>query len=214
MSETQPTLLSPRVLIPFVIVTLVWGSTWLVIHDQISAAGAVAVPAVWSVAYRFGLAAIAMFAIAAWRGERLGDGMRGQGLAALVGISQFMLNFNFVYRAEHLLTSGVVAVFYALLIVPNSLLSRAFLGTPVSRRFLAGGSIAVIGVALLLTNEARQMVDASGVLLGALLSIGGLLCCRRPRPRGGNRFSRCSPGRCCGGCWATRCSRWPRSARR
>lgn len=170
-----PTLLTPRVLIPFVIVTLVWGSTWLVIRDQISGAGAVAVPAVWSVAYRFGLAAIAMFAIAAWRGERLGDGARGQVLAMLVGISQFMLNFNFVYRAEHLLTSGVVAVFYALLIVPNSLLSRAFLGTPVSRRFLAGGSIAVLGVALLLTNEARQMIDASGVLLGALLSIGGLL---------------------------------------
>ncbi len=165
------TLLSPRVLIPFIIVTLVWGSTWLVIRDQLSA-----VPPVWSVAYRFTLAGAAMFAIAHWRGQRLVDGWRGQRLAILIGISQFALNFNFVYRAEHLLTSGVVAVCYALLIVPNSLLSRLFLGTRVARRFLAGGAVAVTGVGLLLANEAERIVGgAHGVLVGALLSVGGLL---------------------------------------
>ena len=44
------------------------------------------------------------------------------------GLSQFCLNFNFVYRSELYLTSGVVAVMFGLLLVPNSLLGRALLG--------------------------------------------------------------------------------------
>ena len=52
-------LLAPRVLIPFVIITLVWGSTWLVIRDQIGP-----VPPSWSVTYRFLAASVAMVAVA------------------------------------------------------------------------------------------------------------------------------------------------------
>ena len=40
-----PTLLTPRVLIPFVICTLIWGSTWIVIRGQLGE-----VPVTWSVA--------------------------------------------------------------------------------------------------------------------------------------------------------------------
>ncbi|RZL99966.1 MAG: EamA family transporter, partial [Sphingomonas sp.] len=43
------------VLIPFGIVTLIWGSTWLVIRDQIAV-----VPPSWSISYRFLVASIAM----------------------------------------------------------------------------------------------------------------------------------------------------------
>ena len=188
-ADATPTLLTPRVLIPFITVTLVWGSTWLVIRDQLSA-----VPPIWSVAYRFALAAIAMFALARWRGERLGDGWRGQRLALLLGISQFALNFNFVYRAEHLLTSGVVAVCYALLIVPNSLLSRLFLGTPIARRFAAGGAVAIIGVALLLANEAQRMAGGgTDAAMGALLSLGGLLAASSANVLQATRRARAQP---------------------
>ena len=43
------------ILLPFAIVTLIWGSTWIVIHDQLGV-----VPAQWSVAYRFLVAGVAM----------------------------------------------------------------------------------------------------------------------------------------------------------
>ena len=49
----------PGVLIPFVLVCLIWGSTWLVITGQLGA-----VPPPWSVAYRFVIAALTMFAYA------------------------------------------------------------------------------------------------------------------------------------------------------
>ena len=38
----------------------------------------------------------------------------------VLGLAQFCLNFNFVYRAEQHITSGLVAVVFALLLVPNA----------------------------------------------------------------------------------------------
>jgi uncharacterized membrane protein len=49
---------------------------------------------------------------------------RAVGLAALVGFFQFCANFQLVYRAEDHVPSGLVAVLYALMIVPNALLGR------------------------------------------------------------------------------------------
>jgi drug/metabolite transporter (DMT)-like permease len=165
-------LLAPRVLIPFVIITLVWGSTWLVIRDQIGP-----VPPSWSVTYRFLAASVAMVAVALWRGESLRFSLRQHLFAAALGVAQFMLNFNFVYRAEHYLTSGVVAVIFALLIVPNTLLSRLFLGTPFDRRFIAGASIAVLGVLLLLAHEAGAIsASPREVAIGAALTLTAVLC--------------------------------------
>ncbi len=168
---SSPTLLTPRVLIPFLIVTLIWGSTWLVIRDQLGT-----VPVSWSVTYRFAIAAVAMFALALVRREAIWLPAKVQIFAAAIGLTQFMFNFNFVYRAEHYLTSGVVAVMFGLLIIPNTLLSRLFVGTPVERKFLAGGSIAMVGVGLLLAHEASLITgDFSAVLPGATLSLAAVL---------------------------------------
>lgn len=167
-----PSLLTPRILIPFVIVSLIWGSTWLVIRDQISS-----VPPSWSVTYRFAVAGIAMFALALIQRRALGLSLRAHGFAALIGIFQFGANFNFVYRAEAYLTSGLVAVLFALLIVPNVLLSRLFLGTKSSWQFLLGATVALIGVALMLVHEARATDggDEGFVLIGLALTFGGIL---------------------------------------
>ncbi len=171
MADAPPTLLTPRILVPFLVVTLIWGSTWLVIRDGLGT-----VPASWSVAYRFAIASVAMFALAAYRREALWLPARVQLLALGIGIPLFMMNFNFVYRAEHHLTSGVVAVIFALLIVPNTILSRIFLGTPTTRKFLAGGSIGILGIALLLAHEARSLTaDPAAVALGAGLTLAGVL---------------------------------------
>lgn len=84
------------ILIPFAIVTLIWGSTWLVIRDQLGV-----VPPSWSVTYRFIVAGIAMALVATVKGERWALDTRGWVFAGAVGLLQFCLNFNFVYRAEH-----------------------------------------------------------------------------------------------------------------
>jgi drug/metabolite transporter (DMT)-like permease len=155
---------------PFMIVALIWGSTWLVIKDQIGS-----VPPSWSITWRFIVAAIGMAVLALMRRESLRINTTGLKLAALVGLMQFVMNFQFVYRAEHHLTSGIVAVFFALLVVPNALLGWLVLKQPVSARFLAGSAVAGSGIALLLLHEYRMAPPEGQVLTGIALCTGALL---------------------------------------
>jgi drug/metabolite transporter (DMT)-like permease len=169
---TTATLLTPRVLIPFIIVTLIWSSTWIVIRDQLGV-----VPESWSVAYRFIVGAAAMAVLAVFQRRNLMLSRPAISLAAILGLFQFAANFNFVYRAEAFITSGLVAVIFALLIVPNTLLGRWFLKTPVSARFVVGASVAMIGIALLMLREYRVSdVGGQAVLLGGALTLCGVLC--------------------------------------
>lgn len=171
MSHEEGTLLSPRVLFPFILITLIWGSTWLVIKDQLGT-----VPPTWSVTYRFIFAAGAMFAYAAAKGFSLRIGREGHILAAAFGFPQFFLNFNFVYAAEHYVTSGLVAVVFALLMVPNSALGWFFLKHRIERGFLIGSAIAIAGVALLFVQEMRgSSAPPAEVLIGIGLTILGVL---------------------------------------
>lgn len=153
-----PSLLTPRVLIPFVIVTLIWGSTWFVIRDGLGE-----VPPIWSVTYRFIIASLGMAVYLAATQQSFRLDRAGWMLALAIGVTQFVTNYNFVYLAEGYITSGLVAVVFALLIIPNSLLSRLFMKTRLSRAFLAGAVIAVTGVALLLAHEYRVAAAGSGI---------------------------------------------------
>lgn len=137
-----------RVFVPLVIVTLIWSSTWLVIRDQLGV-----VPPSWSVTYRFAVGAIAMFGYALATRQSTGLSREGWIIAAVVAITQFVLNFNFVYRAEQYVTSGLVAVVFALLVVPNAILARIFLGQGLSSRFTIGSLVAGAGIALLFMHE-------------------------------------------------------------
>jgi drug/metabolite transporter (DMT)-like permease len=170
--EQEPGLFTPRILFPFLLVSLIWGSTWLVIHDQLGL-----VPPAWSVCYRFAVAAIGMFILAGIKRNPLSLGRDGQKWALLLGITQFALNFNFVYAAEHFITSGLVAVIFALLIMPNAVLGQLWLGRRVEPAFWIGSAIAVIGVGLLMLREYRVgPVGGTAVLIGVGLTMTGVLC--------------------------------------
>ncbi|HWH16735.1 MAG TPA: DMT family transporter [Allosphingosinicella sp.] len=171
MSEAGSGFRSPKVFLPFILITLIWGSTWIVIKDQLGS-----VPPTWSVTYRFIIAAAAMFAYARFSGATLRIGRNGHLLALAFGVPQFFLNFNFVYAAEHYVTSGLVAVVFAMLMVPNSALAWIFLKDRVSRGFIAGSAVALAGVVLLFLQEMRgSSAEPRDVLLGIGLTVLGVL---------------------------------------
>ncbi|WP_232492582.1 DMT family transporter [Novosphingobium kaempferiae] len=159
-----------KVIVAFLVVTAIWGSTWLVIKDQVGS-----VPATWSITYRFLVACAGMFAFALVRRESLRLSRQGMIFALLVGLAQFVCNFQFVYRAEMHLTSGLVAVFYALLMVPNAVLARVFLKQHVGPGFIAGSVVAMGGIALLMIHEYRTAPPEGAILLGLLFTCAGLL---------------------------------------
>jgi drug/metabolite transporter (DMT)-like permease len=163
-------MLSPRVLVPFMLTGTIWGSTWFVITGQIAG-----VPAAWGVFYRFLLATPALFALAMVMGQRLRLNRPEHLLALGVGIAQFSGNFLFVYHAEAHITSGIVAVMFALLMVPNAVFARVFIGERVQGGFVGGSLVAIAGVALLLAHEWNAAPLGGHVALGIALAVGGML---------------------------------------
>jgi drug/metabolite transporter (DMT)-like permease len=163
--------LDAAILVPFAIFTLIWGSTWIVIRDQLGT-----VPPQWSVAYRFIIAAAAMALIARANGQRLR--LDGKALLAIIflGFTQFCVNFNVVYLAERHITSGVVATVFALLLIPSTLLGWAFLGHRPTGRFIASSAVAIVGIGLLFAHEIQaNPADAGAILSGIGLTFIGMV---------------------------------------
>ena len=159
------------VALPFAIFTAIWGSTWIVIRGQLGV-----VPPQWSVTYRFIIAAIAMAAVASWKGQSLRLGWKAAIPAIFLGFAQFCINFNAVYLAERHITSGVVATVFALLLIPSSLLAWAFLGQRPSARFAWSSLVAVTGIALLFVHELREHAASSRqIVAGIGLTLAGML---------------------------------------
>lgn len=169
-TPSAPSMLSAKVLIPFMLTGTIWGSTWFVITGQIAD-----VPAAWSVFYRFMLATPALFALALVMGNRLKLNRPEHLLALGVGIAQFSGNFLFVYHSEQHITSGIVAVMFALLMVPNAIFARAFIGEKVAGGFVGGSLVAIAGVAMLLVHEWNAAPLGGNVGLGIVLAVGGML---------------------------------------
>ena len=159
------------VTLPFIVFTLIWGSTWIVIRGQLGV-----VPPQWSVTYRFVIAAVAMAGIALIRDDGLRLPRSGVIATALLGLTQFCINFNAVYLAERHITSGVVATVFALLLIPSSLLAWALLGHKPTSRFFWSSLVAVAGIGLLFFHELNEhSASAAQVLAGIGLTLFGMV---------------------------------------
>ena len=170
-ADPQATRLDASIIIPFIIFTGVWGSTWIVIRDQL---GVVAPQ--WSVTYRFMTAAVAMAILATLKGQSLKLDRGGLFAAAVLGVTQFCVNFNSVYLAERFITSGVIATAFALLLIPNSILAWAFLGQKPGGRFLLAGLTAIVGVGMLFLHELQNNTsEASQIAIGLGLTLVGIM---------------------------------------
>lgn len=167
-ADPKPKLLPVRFLLQFAAVTLIWGSTWLVIRDQIGV-----VPPSWSVAYRFLIAGAVMAVVCLVTGRSLKAAAPAHGFFLAMALFQFTLNFNFVYRAEAYVTSGLVAVAFALLVVPNAALAWIFLKQRITLRFAWGAALGIVGVSLLFWQEFGSV--GSGVGIGLTLTLLGVI---------------------------------------
>lgn len=160
----------------FIIASLIWGSTFWAITLQLGHTA----PAV-SVAYRFFLAAAALFAICIVRRDRLALPWRTHRWMALQGGLTFGISYICTYESEQHIVSGLVAVMFALMVFWTPIWSRIFFGTAINRRTWACGAVATIGVALLFWHsigDAWQELQAGGnghFLAGVVLALAATL---------------------------------------
>ena len=160
-----------RLWIGFWFLALVWGSTWVIIKYQVGV-----VPPSWSVTWRFLLGAVLMFVLCRATGKNLSLNAGEHRFAMLMALTQFVLNFTFIYHASAHLTSGLLALTFALLVVPNAIFSRLFLGTPIGGTFMLGSAIGILGVLAMFWRDIAMPGSAGDeVLLGLGLSLCGLV---------------------------------------
>ena len=154
----------------YILTSLIWGSTWLVITFQL---GVVAAEA--SIVYRFALAALLLMVYTLARRLPMRFTPRQHAFIALQGTFLFSLNYILVYLAEQNLTSGLVAIVFSMLILSNVVLGAVFLRNPIRPRVVLGGVIGVAGLALVFGPELAGFAQGGGWRLGLLLSAAAVL---------------------------------------
>ncbi|MBR7800984.1 DMT family transporter [Undibacterium fentianense] len=128
----------------FIIASLIWGSTFWAITQQL---GEVA-PAV-SVAYRFGIAAISLFLWCFLRKDKLSVPWHLHRWLALQGFLTFSLSYLCTYSSEQYLVSALVAVLFALMVIWSPIAERIFFGKPLTLKIWLAAAVSITGVVLL-----------------------------------------------------------------
>jgi len=151
----------------YAIVVLIWGTTWYAIKFQLG----VVAPEI-SLVYRFGIAAVCVFAYARFAGSPMRLSWRDHRFVALQGLTLFCINYWMTYLSTQFLTSGLVAVLFTSIILLNLINARLFFGVPVEARVLLAAVTGALGVALLFLPELQAAMGDRTIIHGALLALG------------------------------------------
>lgn len=159
-----------QVLLLYATVVLIWGSTWVAIPFQL---GTVAEEA--SVGYRFGLAALALYAFALTGRRPLRLPATALPLVFLQGVLLFCINYFFVYYGTAYLTSGIVAVLFSGILIFNAIFERLFFGRTIDARFWLAAAVGISGIALIFSTEIAEFSFTDQSVHGGLLVLFGTL---------------------------------------
>lgn len=168
----------------YLLTVLIWGSTWIGIKLQLGS-----VDPMVSVAYRFGLAALLLVLYCVLRKLPMSFSKQQHGAMFLQGLLLFGFNYLFFYIAELHMTSGLAAVIFSTILLMNIINGALFLGQPIEKRVLLGGTIGLVGITLVfqpeLVNVSMQNSSLYGIsfcILATLLaSFGNILSARNQK---------------------------------
>ncbi len=152
----------------YLAVVVIWGTTWIMIKFQLGV-----VPPEVSVAYRFAIAALLMFAWVTLRRLPLRFSLRDHLFIALQGALIFSTNFVLFYLAALDLATGLLAVVFSTASIMTLLFTAVLRRRPPLLRALLGALLGSCGIALVFWPEIAGFSLASGTGLGLLLSLGG-----------------------------------------
>lgn len=161
---------SLQILLLYAAVVLIWGSTWAAIPFQL---GTVAEEV--SVGYRFGLAALALYAFAYASRRPLRLPATAYPLVFLQGALLFCINYFFVYYGTAYLTTGIVAVLFSGILILNAIFERLFFGRATDARFWLAAAIGISGICLIFSTEISELSFTDRSVRGGMLVLCGTL---------------------------------------
>jgi drug/metabolite transporter (DMT)-like permease len=157
-------------LLLYAAVVLIWGSTWAAIPFQL---GTVAEEV--SVGYRFGLAALTLYAYGFASRRPLRLPAAACPLVFLQGALLFCINYFFVYYGTAHLTSGVVAVLFSSILILNAIFERLFFSRMIDARFWLAAAVGISGIALIFSTEISELSFDDRSVHGGMLVLCGTL---------------------------------------
>lgn len=157
-----------QILLLYASVVIIWGSTWAAIPFQL---GVVAEEV--SIGYRFGIAALCLYAYAMLSGRRVRLAADAYGFVFLQGTLLFCLNYILVYYATARITSGLVAVVFSSIILFNAVFERIFFNTSIDGRLLVAGALGLTGITMIFWPEVATVSLADETVVGIALVLGG-----------------------------------------
>ena len=155
----------------YVVTVLIWGSTWFAIKLQLGS-----VPSQVSVAYRFALAALILFAWCWIRRLPLKFSFREHLWLMLQGITVFSTNYVLFYEAEKHLVSGSVAIIFSILVVFNILNNWFFFRVKPTYQVFGGAVLGLLGIVLTFWHELFNLGSNLDNVFGIALSLVGTVC--------------------------------------
>jgi len=157
-----------QVVLLYASVVLIWGSTWAAIPFQL---GSIAVEV--SVAYRFGIAALFLYAYALLSRRRIRLPANAYGFVFLQGTLLFCLNYFLVYYATARITSGLVAVVFSSIVLFNAINERIFFNTRIDGRLIIAGFLGLGGIAMIFWREVSVVSFEDNTIVGIAFVLGG-----------------------------------------
>ncbi|MFS4458700.1 DMT family transporter [Bdellovibrio sp. HCB2-146] len=151
----------------YTVCTLIWGSTWLVITYQVDAASPVT-----SVFWRFVLSFLMLMAFCLFKRIKLDYSRKQHLLFAAQGVFMFSINYMLTYLAETMISSGLMALSFTVLLYYNIFGMRIFFKKPITWRVVVGSLMGGAGLGFIFMPEIVNFDPSSKTLLG--LGIGFL----------------------------------------
>ncbi|WP_206483247.1 DMT family transporter [Thalassotalea sp. G2M2-11] len=154
----------------YMLTVLIWGSTWIAINYQL---GEVSNEA--SLSYRFGLAALVLFAYCKLKKHSLSFQLKHHGQFFFFGLTLFSANYFFLYSGQQYINSALTCIAFSLILFANIINAKIWYNTRISKRVYLGGFIGISGITTLFWPEIYLTEFGDQVLLGLLLCVIGTL---------------------------------------
>jgi drug/metabolite transporter (DMT)-like permease len=155
----------------YALTVAIWGTTWIALKMQL---GTVPIP--WSIAYRFALAAVVLFAWLAWRGKLRAPRREVRWMVAAQGLCLFCVNFICFLNASRTVASGLVAVVFSTATLWNALGARLVFKRALTPAIVGGGALGLAGLLLMFWPELARHGASAGTVRGLAFALGGTLC--------------------------------------
>lgn len=151
-----------RIKIGLVLISLIWGSTWLAIKIGLDS-----VPPISGIVIRFLVALIVLYGVIRWRGLAIPRDRPTWNLFISIGVLSFSVPFAMIYWAAQFIPTGLMSILFAVYPFVIAILSHLFLPSERVTAFKIGGIVLGFGGILLIFSQGLHWEDQF-VLMGMI----------------------------------------------